>query len=432
MHPFWNFVVQLVPRNVAPNVLTLLGLACTTACSVLLAYYDPNLDVALLSTRSNGGDAIPLRIWLTVAILHFLAHTLDGIDGKQARRTGSSSPLGELCDHGVDSMTTSLLIITLATPLGAIRLRPALSFACSLGVLWTFYLPHWEKYNTGVLFLPWTYDAMQLSLLGIFLLTAARGVAYWQMPITLAFPWGAAPVTFAPLDVIFGILVLSPIGQLVASVANVLRTPRSARRYALRTALMPLVPMAGLTLGFSFWVAFSPSNIWQSHPRLLILCIGFVFSNAAVRGAARARGCDAAVPRLRGPTLQRSADRRHRNITRALLLRLPPNDRIPLPSFTLLLLNAIPHTIVLWTAAVHAHCGADDAPGGPGAADGTAVTSRCSRGRLWLRCKRGSPARRLHRRRCRLAHALCDSHRTRNQRWTRHPGADRYALRGRT
>ena len=31
---------------------------------------------------------------------------LDAIDGKQARRTGSSTPLGELFDHGCDSMST--------------------------------------------------------------------------------------------------------------------------------------------------------------------------------------------------------------------------------------------------------------------------------------------------------------------------------------
>ena len=30
----------------------------------------------------------------------------DGIDGKQARRTKTSSPLGELFDHGLDSWAT--------------------------------------------------------------------------------------------------------------------------------------------------------------------------------------------------------------------------------------------------------------------------------------------------------------------------------------
>ena len=35
----------------------------------------------------------------------FVYQTLDAVDGKQARRTGSSSPLGELFDHGCDAMS---------------------------------------------------------------------------------------------------------------------------------------------------------------------------------------------------------------------------------------------------------------------------------------------------------------------------------------
>ena len=42
-----------------------------------------------------------------------MAHTLDGIDGKQARRTGSSSPLGEMFDHGLDAWATSLLVVNM-------------------------------------------------------------------------------------------------------------------------------------------------------------------------------------------------------------------------------------------------------------------------------------------------------------------------------
>eukprot|EP01018_Ginkgo_biloba_P034939 Gb_06918 [translate_table: standard] len=33
------------------------------------------------------------------------ASTFDAVDGKQARRTNSSSPLGELFDHGCDALT---------------------------------------------------------------------------------------------------------------------------------------------------------------------------------------------------------------------------------------------------------------------------------------------------------------------------------------
>lgn len=34
--------------------------------------------------------------------------TLDNVDGKQARRTQSSSPLGELFDHGCDALNCTI------------------------------------------------------------------------------------------------------------------------------------------------------------------------------------------------------------------------------------------------------------------------------------------------------------------------------------
>ena len=40
----------------------------------------------------------------------FIYQSLDAIDGKQARRTNSNSPLGELFDHGCDALSTGLQI----------------------------------------------------------------------------------------------------------------------------------------------------------------------------------------------------------------------------------------------------------------------------------------------------------------------------------
>lgn len=48
----------------------------------------------------------PCLVTLWCAIGLFIYQTLDAIDGKQARRTNSSSPLGELFDHGCDSLST--------------------------------------------------------------------------------------------------------------------------------------------------------------------------------------------------------------------------------------------------------------------------------------------------------------------------------------
>jgi phosphatidylglycerophosphate synthase len=45
-------------------------------------------------------------MYFLTALGLFVYQSLDAIDGKQARRTGTSSPLGELFDHGCDSVST--------------------------------------------------------------------------------------------------------------------------------------------------------------------------------------------------------------------------------------------------------------------------------------------------------------------------------------
>lgn len=90
---------------------------------------------------------------------------LDGTDGKQARRTGSSSPLGELFDHGLDSWATLFLPVALVSIFGRNEVY-GMSVMSMYGILWlimvSFIISHWEKYNTGVLFLPWSYDLSQV------------------------------------------------------------------------------------------------------------------------------------------------------------------------------------------------------------------------------------------------------------------------------
>ena len=56
-----------------------------------MGYYDYDYS----TSNSTKHRPIPQWVWLYCAISHFLAHTLDGIDGKQARRTGTSTPVGK-------------------------------------------------------------------------------------------------------------------------------------------------------------------------------------------------------------------------------------------------------------------------------------------------------------------------------------------------
>ncbi len=73
---------------------------------------------------------------------------------------------GELFDHGIDSMACILMPVCLMSAFGRGDSEWGGSvydafFPC-LAVLAGFYLSHWEKYVTGVLYLPWLYDFVQL------------------------------------------------------------------------------------------------------------------------------------------------------------------------------------------------------------------------------------------------------------------------------
>ena len=73
---------------------------------------------------------------------------------------------GELMDHGLDSLSITVLLMTipsLFTILGPNEvIHPGWAFAALSATTVGFYMVHWEKYVTGVLFLPWTYDISML------------------------------------------------------------------------------------------------------------------------------------------------------------------------------------------------------------------------------------------------------------------------------
>ena len=77
--------------------------------------------------------------------------TMDNIDGKQARRTGQSSGLGELFDHGIDSLNCTLasLCETAAIGLGP---TPKGVFTALIPCLPMFFST-WETYHTHTLYL---------------------------------------------------------------------------------------------------------------------------------------------------------------------------------------------------------------------------------------------------------------------------------------
>lgn len=102
MNRFWEFCVSLVPMWVAPNMLTFIGWLFVIASYTNMLRYDYTFTKDLPSSA----------FWFAGSCI-FIYSTLDAIDGKQARRTKTSSPLGQLFDHGCDSFSLTFFILAI-------------------------------------------------------------------------------------------------------------------------------------------------------------------------------------------------------------------------------------------------------------------------------------------------------------------------------
>src|SRR5258706_10703264 len=77
--------------------------------------------------------------------------TMDNIDGKQARRTGTSSGLGELFDHGIDSLNCTLASLCEVAAMGLGTSKSGV-FTALVPCLAMFFST-WETYHTHTLYL---------------------------------------------------------------------------------------------------------------------------------------------------------------------------------------------------------------------------------------------------------------------------------------
>ncbi|CAG2054107.1 unnamed protein product [Timema podura] len=297
--------IEFCPKWVAPNLLTFSGFLFTVLNFFLFAYYD--YDFYASSVKHPEADPIPRWVWSDRCYQHisclysrpsnfpfdgFIHHVIstgtrppllyiivDGIDGKQARKTQTSGPLGELFDHGLDSWTAILIPVCMYSVFG--RGPESIStlrfYFCLWNVFINFYLSHWEKYNTGQLFLPWGYDASMVATIVIFLVTFIYGDQVWSFTIPgnisaghmfeIAF-YISALVTNLPV-------VLWNIYMSYKNKTGKMRTFWEANR--------PLVPVLLFLLLSTVWVTCSPVDIIELDPRFIYLTTGTIFSNICCR-----------------------------------------------------------------------------------------------------------------------------------------------------
>ncbi|XP_058081745.1 choline/ethanolaminephosphotransferase 1-like isoform X2 [Magnolia sinica] len=342
LQPFWTRCVHIFPLWMPPNMITLTGFIFLLISALLGYIYSPRLDTA------------PPR-WVHVAhgLLLFLYQTFDAVDGKQARRTNSSSPLGELFDHGCDALACAFESLAFGS-----------TAMCGRNTFWfwiisavPFYFATWEHFFTNTLVLPEingpTEGLMLIYMCHFF--TAIVGAEWWAQDFRVSIPF-LSWIPLIPEIPLYGVVlfvmvlagVLPTVGYNIYNVYQVVQ----ARKGSMLLALAMLYPFLVLVGGVLIWSFLSPSDIMGTQPHLLIVGTGFAFGFLVGR-MILAHLCDEPKGLKTGMCLSLL----YLPLAIANALTASLNDGIPLVDETLVLLGYCAFTVSLYmhfaTSVIH-------------------------------------------------------------------------------
>jgi len=282
LSPFATLLVErCTPRSLAPNSITLIGLSFMIFAYCAMWYYVP-----ILEPETEDVDVLPPRwIFLVNGIAILVYQTLDNMDGKQARRTGSSSPLGLLFDHGCDAVNS---VFGSSNWMISMALHPYrdrwLCWSMLFGPYALFYISTWEEYHTGSLIMP-IINGPNEGLLGATIMSVIswwhgpqvwQGTDGWDRIILPVLTRAFAPTTVGTWSILSTGLLRNADLLVLASTAGFIQET-SIKIVSLvyshgRHVLWSLVPFLTL-LVCSLMVAGADLEIWLSMPRTsLHLC----------------------------------------------------------------------------------------------------------------------------------------------------------------
>ncbi|KAF4124912.1 ethanolaminephosphotransferase [Geosmithia morbida] len=276
--PWWNAFVKILPLWLAPNMVTLLGFLFILGNIGLLLIFMPDLV----------GPG-PTWLYYSFAFGLFMYQTMDNVDGKQARRTGTSSGLGELFDHGIDSLNCTLasLLETAAMGLGTSRVGVFTALCPCLPMFFST----WETYHTHTLYLGYFNGPTEGLLIAAGVMAAAGhyGPGVFTQPLAAAIgPYsptiGAALGHTTFMDLWVGIIVGSLLtGHVPCCVYNVVKA-RRAKHLPVAPVFLEWLPMAVFTLSIGIWV-YSPYSTLMAENHLVLLCLtlSFVFGRLTTK-----------------------------------------------------------------------------------------------------------------------------------------------------
>ncbi|KAL0692679.1 hypothetical protein Bca4012_059859 [Brassica carinata] len=267
LNPFWTRFVNIFPLWMPPNMITLMGFMFLVTSALLGYVYSPLLD-----------SPPPRWVHFAHGLLLFLYQTFDNVDGKQARRTNSSSPLGELFDHGCDALACAFETIAYGST--AMCGRDTFWFWVIAAV--PFFGATWEHYFTNTLILPVVNgptEGLALIYCGHFF-TAIVGAEWWAQEFGKSIPL----LSWVPFlneihmsrVVLFTMIVFAVIPTVAFNVSNVNKVVQS-RKGSMLLALAMLYPFVVLLAGVLTWDYLSPIDLIRNYPHLVVLGTGLAF-----------------------------------------------------------------------------------------------------------------------------------------------------------
>lgn len=258
MQQFWCWLLERIPLWVAPNLITITGLALNISTTLILTYYCPTAT-----------EQAPTWVYLACAVGLFIYQSLDAIDGKQARRTKSSTPLGELFDHGCDSLSTVFVILgtCIAVQMGT---SPDWMFFCCFVGVFMFYCAHWQTYVSGTLrFGIIDVTEVQIFIILVYLLSALGGTAFWNSVIpVLNVQMKMVPAVFTLLGAIFSctnyfrVILTGGMGKNGSTIAGT-------------SVLSPAFHITMVLVLALLVYKMSAEQLFEKNPCLFVLAFGF-------------------------------------------------------------------------------------------------------------------------------------------------------------
>ncbi|KAJ5079965.1 hypothetical protein M0811_14295 [Anaeramoeba ignava] len=213
---------------------------------------------------------MPSWVYFFTAFCLFVYFTLDNCDGKQARKTNSSTPLGQLFDHGCDCITTSLILQNLcATIQAGASVRFAMFLLMGVPI---FYFATWEEYMTDYFYLPELNGPDEgLFLITVMFIHGGFDPNFWKKST-----FGIENFNYLFVFTLF-LFVVTAAGNFKNAMKGD-HFKESSKLYIFKS----LSPCFLTSLFGSLWIYFR-FELFLKHPRLVMTSIGFIFANINLR-----------------------------------------------------------------------------------------------------------------------------------------------------